>query len=77
MVLKASLSGTCSLRLFIRPQTLSNDKELREGCRAYLCSDVIKNGQQHRIKDPGPERRCEGRAMILQRVKQHLHQPST
>ena len=35
----------------------------------YLCPDMIKDGQQYRVEHARPEGRCEGRAMVLQRVK--------
>lgn len=53
-----------------------NLEAMREGAdarvEAHLCPDVVKDGQQYRVKDPGPEWRCEGCAVILQCVKENL-----
>ena len=38
----------------------------------YLCSDVVKDGQQHRVEDARPELCGEGRAMELEGVEQNL-----
>ena len=41
-------------------------------CNAYLCSDMVKDGQQHTVKHTGPEGGCEGRSMEAECVKQDL-----
>ena len=40
--------------------------------KCYLSSHMVKDGEQHTVKDARPKGQGEGRAMELEGVKQHF-----